>query len=441
MRSPLPDYLTEVLDGCADTSGAVADYIPGLAGVDPDRFAISLLTADGTSYSVGDDETEFTIQSVSKPFVYGLALQERGFEKVLDVIDVEPSGEAFNEVSLERNTGRPLNPMINAGALAAHALVLNGRRSEQAVESIRSLLSSLAGRELVVDEEVAASELENSYRNVAIANLLRGYEVFEDDPDEIVEGYIRQCSVTVTTKDLAMMAATLATGGVQPVTGEQIFSRDVVRQVLSVMATCGMYDAAGDWLSTVGIPAKSGVSGGIIGILPGQLGIAAYSPRLDEHGTSVQGVAAFGRLSRDMNLHLMDAPMLAHSVLRRRRVVGEGDAALTILELQGDLNFTNSEGIIRAVVDEPVETKRLALDLSLVRAILSVGRRMLLEMIGRLHLDGTEVVVIDPDERLPDPDAGYGFRPRVYGSLEDVEESQPDAGAQTEPERGHSARK
>src|SRR5690606_24637626 len=255
----------------------------------PDRFAITMVTAEGATYSVGDDETEFTIQSISKPFVYGLALQTLGFEKVLDVIDVEPTGDAFNEMSLEWSTGRPLNPMINAGALSAHALVLAGRQPGAAVEEIRELLSTLAGRDLTIDEKVAASELESSYRNVAIANLLRGYELFEDDPDEIVEGYVRQCSVTVTTKDLAMMAATLAAGGVQPVTCEEIFSRDVVRQVLSVMATCGMYDAAGVWLSTVGIPAKSGVSGGIIGILPGQLGIAAYSPRLDDHGTSVQG--------------------------------------------------------------------------------------------------------------------------------------------------------
>lgn len=423
MRSPLPDYLTEVLEACTDTSGEMADYIPELANVDPDRLAITLVTAEGAVYSVGDDDVEFTIQSISKPFVYGLALQERGFDAVLDVIDVEPSGEAFNEVSLERNTGRPLNPMINAGALAAHALVLHDREPGTAVESIRSLLSTLAGRDLEVDEKVAASELDNSYRNVAIANLLRGYDVFRDDPDEIVEGYIRQCSVTVTTKDLAMMAATLAAGGVQPATGEQVFSREVVRQVLSVMATCGMYDAAGDWLSTVGIPAKSGVSGGIIGILPGQLGIAAYSPRLDEHGTSVRGVAAFERLSQDMNLHLMDAPMVSHSVLRRRRKYEEGTEAFTLLELHGDIQFTNTEGLVRAVVEDPVETSLVAFDLSLVRTVFPIGRRMLLEVLRRLHLDGVQVAVVDPDVHLPDPDAWDGFSPVVYASLDDLKDA------------------
>ncbi len=133
------------------------------------------------------------------------------------------------------------------------------------------------------------------------------------------------------------------------------------------------------------------------------MGIAAYSPRLDEHGTSVQGVAAFGRLSRDMSLHLMDAPMVAHSVLRRRHVIGEGDESLTLLELQGDLQFTSAEGLVTAVVDDPVKTKRLVFDLSLVRTVLPVGRRMLLEMIGRLHRDGVEVVVIDPEGICPIP--------------------------------------
>ncbi|MEE2032006.1 glutaminase [Rhodococcus chondri] len=423
MRSPLPDYLTEVLDACTDGSGTLADYIPELANVDPDRFALSLVTAEGTTYSAGDDNHVFTIQSISKPFVYGLALEKRGFEAVLGKIDVEPSGEAFNEISLERDSGRPLNPMINAGALTAHALVADADSPGTAIEEIRALLSALAGRELDIDEKVAASEMQTTYRNVAIANLLRGYEIFCDDPDEVVAGYVRQCSVDVTTTDLAMMAGTLASGGIQPRTGVQIFSRPVVRQVLSVMATCGMYDAAGDWLSTIGIPAKSGVSGGLIGVLPGQLGIAAYSPRLDEHGTSVQGVAAFERLSRDMNLHLMDAPMVAHSALRRRQVYGEGSDAVTLLELEGDIQFTNTEQIVHAVVDEPVTTPHVAIDLTLVRTVLPVGRRMLLELMRRLHVDGIDVVLIDPDGDLPDPDAGNGYRPRVVRCLEEPRES------------------
>jgi len=420
MRSPLPDYLTEVLSVCSEGKGATSDHIPELKNADPDRFAISLVTAEGVTYSAGDDDTEFSIQSISKPFVYGLALEERGFERVLDAIGVEPSGEAFNEISLQRDTGRPLNPMINAGALTAHALVGENKTPEYRIRAIRDLLSSLAGRELEVDEGISASELGASFRNVAIANLLRNYEIFPDDPDDIVAGYVGQCSVKVTTADLAMMAATLAGGGVQPRTGERIFSRSVVRQVLSVMATCGMYDAAGDWLSTVGIPAKSGISGGIIGILPGQLGIAVYSPRLDEHGTSVRGVEAFERLSHDMNLHLMEAPIVSRSVLRRRAVIGEGSEAFTFLELHGDIHFTNAEGVVRALVEEPVETQRAVFDLTLVRAVLPVGRRMLLEVIRRLHLDGIDVALVDPEEVLSDPDAGDGYRPRVFTTLDEL---------------------
>ncbi|WP_054717425.1 glutaminase [Rhodococcus sp. SMB37] len=417
MRSPIPDYLTQVLDTCAPDSGELAGYIPELAAVDPDRFALSLVTAEGDAYSVGDHQDAFTIQSISKPFVYGLALETLGFEAVLDHVGVEPSGEAFSEISLERNTGRPLNPMINAGALATHALVASTPPADSGVERILKLLSSLAGRELDIDEKVARSELDNGYRNLALANLLRSYDVFTGDPRAVVEGYVRQCAVRVTTADLGMMAATLASGGLQPHTGEQIFSRPVVRQVLSVMATCGMYDAAGDWLTTVGIPAKSGVSGGIIGILPGQLGIAVFSPRLDPHGTSARGVEVCERLSGDMNLHLMDAPMVAHAVLRRRREFGNGDTAVTLLVLQGDLQFTNVETIVRDLIDEPIVTPRLVLDLALVRSVFPAGSRVLLEMVRRLHLDGIEVMFIDPEEHFPDPEVGGGYRPAVLESI------------------------
>ncbi|OLL18381.1 MULTISPECIES: glutaminase [unclassified Rhodococcus (in: high G+C Gram-positive bacteria)] len=421
MRSPIPDYLTEVLGTCtADVSGTVADYIPELAAADPDRFAVALVTADGTVYSAGDTEHAFSIQSISKPFVYGMALDRLGFDAVLEKIDVEPSGEAFNEISLEHDSGRPLNPMINAGALTAHALLSDDASPHARGEQVRALFSDLAGRDLAIDERVAASELTTTYRNIAIANLLRSYEVFFDDPEDVVAGYVRQCSVSVTVTDLAMMAGTLANGGVQPRTGARVFSRPTVRQVLSVMATCGMYDAAGDWLTTVGIPAKSGVSGGIIGILPGQLGIAVFSPRLDRHGNSARGVVAFERLSHDMNLHLMDAPMVAHSVLRRREILGEEPEAVTVLELQGDIQFTNAETVVRAVVDEPVTTRRVALDLTFVHSVLPVGRRMILEVLRRLLLDGHDVTLVDPDEHLPDPDVGDGRRPDVHRSVDDL---------------------
>ncbi|MDN5725172.1 MAG: glutaminase A, partial [Propionibacteriales bacterium] len=316
MRSPIPDYLAEVLDTCGDAlGGTVADYIPELAAADPDAFAIVVATVDGTVYAAGDADHRFTIQSMSKPFAYGLALTARGLDHVLAKVGVEPSGEAFNEISLDRDTGRPRNPMINAGAILTHAQVY-GDDADDRFEHIRQNFSQIAGRPLPMDEDVFASEWATTHRNLAMGHMLKAVGIMDRDPVDVVEGYVRQCSISVDCRDLAMMAATLANGGVQPRTGELIFSRPVVRQVLSVMTTCGMYDAAGDWLTTVGIPAKSGVSGGIIGALPGQVGVAVFSPRLDAHGNSVRGVAAFERLSRDMGMHLMDVSRDAHTTLR-----------------------------------------------------------------------------------------------------------------------------
>ena len=310
MKTPVPDYLEEILSSCAhETSGALADYIPELANVDPDQLAVAVCTTDGSLYCAGDADNAFTIQSISKAFVYALALQEHGVDAVVKRIGVEPSGEPFNELSLEAGSGRPLNPMINAGALTCHALIggLDCDPDER-FEKVRQGLSAFADRELDVDEAVFESELADAYRNSAIANMLRSYGVIDGDPADVVRGYTRQCSLRVTTRDLARMAATLAHGGVQPATGERVVDTDVVRQVLSVMMTCGMYDSAGDWMSEIGIPAKSGVAGSIVGALPGRAGLATYSPRLDAHGTSVRGRAAFKRLSDELDLHLLDDP-------------------------------------------------------------------------------------------------------------------------------------
>ena len=260
VRSPIPDYLDEVLRACApDTSGAVADYIPELARVDPSLLGLCVSTVDGAVYEAGDTRTDFTIQSISKPFVYALALAERGLDAVLAEVDVEPSGEAFDELSLEQGSGRPLNPMINAGALVVHTLVGD---PDTRFERILAGLSAFAGHRLEVDEAAYRSETETAFRNYAIANMLRSHGTIREAPEQVVVGYTRQCAVRVTARDLALMAATLANGGINPLTGEQVVDEDVVRQTLSVMATSGMYDAAGDWTSTVGFPAKSGVSGG-----------------------------------------------------------------------------------------------------------------------------------------------------------------------------------
>ncbi|KRE39206.1 glutaminase [Janibacter sp. Soil728] len=410
MDNPVPDYLAEVAEACASlTSGEPASYIPELAAVDPDRYGVAMATIDGTLYSVGDARREFTIQSISKAFVYGLAVRERGLTEVLRKVDVEPSGDPFDELSLEDGTGRPRNPMINAGAITAHALVGgDGVSSAGRFEEIHQLLCDLAGRELAVDEEVWASEMSVSDRNLAIAHLLRSHGIISDSPEEVVSAYVRQCAVLVTAEDLAVMAATLANAGVQPVTGQRIFSGQQVRHLLSVMLTCGMYDSAGDWVSNVGIPAKSGVGGGIIGALPGQVGIATFAPRLDPHGSSVRGIETFERLSHDMGLHLMEVAPPARSVIQRSRVVGEGEDAIRVFELAGTIGFTGAERVVRRLSeDEPVE-QTIAVDLTHVHSVGGPARHMLLEALRRLRLDGYTVYLIDHDEVLPDPDPGDG---------------------------------
>ena len=405
MRSPIPDYLAETLGAAAhDTSGTPADYIPELARADPSLLAVAMASVDGEVYCSGDADVEFTIQSISKPFVYALALIDRGLDAVLAKVGVEPSGEAFDEMSLESGSGRPLNPMINAGAITTHALAGDaGLDAAARMERVVAGLSAFAGRELQVDERVYASEMEHAHRNLAIAHMLRSNDILTGDPRTAVEGYVRQCSLLVTARDLALMAATLANHGAHPVTGVQVAPAPVVRQVLSVMATCGMYDAAGDWATQVGIPAKSGVSGGIIGALPGQVGIATFSPPLDDHGNSVRGVALFERFSTDMGLHVMEVPAAARGVVRAHLVEGEGGRARHVVELQGGIRFPGAERVVREISQVEAGPGRVTLDLSLVYAIDDVSRRMLREVVRRLDLDGHEVEVVDPEGVLPDP--------------------------------------
>jgi glutaminase A len=286
MKSPIPDYLDQVLqDARPIDSGAPAAYIDVLAKADTSRLAVALAMVDGQIYSAGDDYVEFSMQSISKAFVYALAIEDAGLEKVLAKIGVEPSGDAFNQLSLEKNSHRPMNPMINAGAITAHSLVVGpDATAEQRTERILAVLSKLAGRKLEVDEAVYEAELRDANRNMGIAYMLKAAGIITCDPREAVKGYIRQCAINVNVRDLALMSATLCNAGYQPLTNERIFPHASVRQVLSVMTTCGMYDAAGDWVSNVGIPAKSGVAGGIIGALPGQVSLNA--PCLPLHNPS-----------------------------------------------------------------------------------------------------------------------------------------------------------
>ncbi|WP_345266427.1 glutaminase A [Nocardioides nanhaiensis] len=420
MRSPVQQYLQDIADRCGGTAGEVASYIPELAAADPDRFALALATVDGHVYTVGDAEVRYSIQSISKPFTYALALADQGAEAVAEKVDVEPSGEAFNEISLAAQTGRPRNPMINAGAITAASLV-RGATGEERFNRVLEWYGAFAGRDLDVDEGVYGSELGTAHRNRAIAHMLREYEILEGDPEETLAQYIRQCAIAVDTRDLALMAATLANGGVQPVTGERVLETGSVERVLSVMATCGMYDAAGDWISTVGMPAKSGVSGGIIAVLPGQVGVAVFSPRLDAHGNSARGVQLCERMSRDMEMHLMHVGRSSHTAVRasyplshlasrRRRpdadqaVLAEHAERSRVYELHGDLLFAGAERVVRAVVDD--EPELAVVDLRRVDDVAEVAGVTLLGLRALLREADSEAVVVDPQGVLPDPDAG-----------------------------------
>jgi len=403
MQSPIIDYLDRVI---AETdhidSGALADYIPELASADPSLVAVALSTVNGTVYASGDADHRFTIQSMSKPFAYAAAIETHGLDAVLNRIGVEPSGEAFNELSLDPVTGKPRNPMINAGAITTHALV-DGNEGA-GVERMLDLFSRLAERSIGIDEAVAASELETGDRNLGLAYLLHSSRALEQDPRAVVAGYIRQCAASVTVRDLALMAATLANGGVQPNTGERVFARATTRHLLSVMTSCGMYDAAGDWLTTVGIPAKSGVAGGIIGVLPGQVGVAVFSPRLDPHGNSARGVEMMTRLSDDLGLHLMEASRPARSSLRETfRTTIEGEPT-TVYVLQGDLVLSSIESLVRDIIEQPPTTGAIVFDMSRVDEILPVARRTAADMAAKLIDEGHRISIIDPENTLP----GFG---------------------------------
>ena len=288
----------------AENSGAVADYIPELNKADPNHFGISVATLDGHVYEVGDTRIPFTIQSISKAFVFALALDTLGAERVESVIGVEPSGEPFNSIRLNADN-HPFNPMVNSGAITCSGLIHQAKGSG-ALEYIRQALSRFAGRDLVVDEAVFASESATGDRNRAIGYLLRNSAVIQDDVSEVLEVYFRQCSILVTARDCAIMAATLANRGLNPITGEQVVSPYAITHTLSVMTSSGMYDFAGEWVYRVGIPAKSGVGGGILAALPAQLGLGSYSPRLDSHGNSVRGIKVCETLSAHFDLHMLN---------------------------------------------------------------------------------------------------------------------------------------
>jgi len=286
--------------------GAVASYIPELAKVDPDLFSICVITVDGQVYQVGDYNHLFTIQSISKVFVYGMALEEHGRDYVLTKVGVEPTGEAFNSIILDERSKRPYNPMVNAGAIATTSLI-KGSGSTERLNRMLEMFQRYIGHEIFVDISVFMSERTTGHRNRGMAHLMLNFGMIDERIDEALDLYFQQCSVMVDCHDLALMAATLANNGINPITGERAVDARYVRDILSVMYTCGMYNFAGEWVYKVGLPAKSGVSGGIIVIMPNQIGIAVFSPLLDANGNSIRGIKVCEDISQEFGLHLFDS--------------------------------------------------------------------------------------------------------------------------------------
>jgi len=285
-----------------ETAGEVADSIPQLADADPDLCGIALVTPDGDVRVSADSDVSLSIQSAVKPFLFALALQDTD-RAALGRIGIEPTGEAFDAIKLESGTGRPPNPMVNAGAILTGSLV-QGDGVDGRTARIVAGLSAFAGRPLEIDDDIARSEHLFGDRNHALAHLMRSEGTLLVAADDAIAVYARACAVLVDAEALATMGATLAAGGVNPRTGERVVSREVARDVISVMATCGVYDGSGRWMREVGVPAKSSVSGAIVLSVPGVLGAAIVSPPLDALGTSVRGHLASGVLSADLGLHV-----------------------------------------------------------------------------------------------------------------------------------------
>ena len=407
--APVEDYLTELHDRVsALTGGKPADYIPELGKVDPSLFGIAIATTDGEVYGVGDTQHPFTIQSVSKPFMYGYALNRYGREAVLKHVGVEPTGEAFNSIVLDEVANRPFNPMVNAGAIAV-AELMDGASQEQRTANMLALFGDLAGRPLGIDEAVFRSEEATGHRNRAIAYMMLNTGMIKRDPNEVLDLYFRQCSVNVTTRDLAIMAATLANDGTNPITGKKVFQAEYVRDVLSVMNSCGMYDYAGEWAYEVGMPAKSGVSGCIIAVIPGQIGIGVFAPPIDSHGNSLRGIRVCQEISKEFELHAFNNRTNVRSVIRReyrgdlvhsnrlrtpyeRQVLARQGDKVAVLEAQGALFFGSTEQLLRRIAQLAAETRYVVVDFKRVHLADASAHKLIARAARSIADSGAELV-------------------------------------------------
>ena len=403
MRDPVGHALQSVLDAARSMDGGeLASYIPELARADPAALGIALVSSSGAVYGAGDTDAEFTIQSVSKPFVFALALEQWGLAAVMRHVGPEPSGEPFNAISLEESSGRPLNPMINAGAIVTTSL-MPGDTATEKFASIHAGLNAFAARELDLDDAVFESEMATGDRNRALAYLTLSAGTLGSGVDAATGAYFRQCSLTVTARDLAVMAVTLANGGRNPLSGDQVVGEDVARWTTAIMASCGMYDASGDWLLRVGLPAKSGVGGGIVALQPHQFGIGTFSPRLDARGNSVRGIAMLEALSSGYGLHVLahhGAPLSPIAELARDEIDGD-----TVALLRGEILFAGAEEVLTRLAPFVSDRGRLVLDFTNVTRV-GFGARRVFRTLQDAAADGagarSNIAIRDPHGVLDD---------------------------------------
>jgi glutaminase len=306
---PTPEFVQQTIEDAyqlyrSNNEGKNSQVYPALARVPSDLFGICVVSAAGNVYSVGECAHEFSIMSVSKPFVFALVCSLFGVEEARAKLGVNATGYPFNSLAgIERQPHGITNPMVNSGAIAATSLV-PGANPEEKWTMLHQTLSRFAGRSLSLNEEVYASASATNFRNQSIARMLQSYGSIYSDPSEAVDLYTRQCSLNVSARDLATMAATLADGGLNPVTNEQVIDPAICHYVLAVMATAGLYETSGDWLYEIGLPGKSGIGGGILAVSPGKGGLGTFAPPLDQAGNSVKGQLAAKYLSQQLGMDL-----------------------------------------------------------------------------------------------------------------------------------------
>ena len=406
---PIDAWLADLLAAIRPiTDGAPASYIPELAKADPSLCGIAIATVDGAIHGVGDWRDPFTIQSISKAFVYGHALQVHGREAVLRKVGVEPTGESFNSILLDNEHHRPFNPMVNAGAIATAELIEGADAAERRA-ALDGLLARFAGQALMLDEATYLSEKETGHRNRAIAWMMLSAGMIERDPEEVLDLYFRQCSMKVDCRDLAVMGATIANAGINPVTGARALAAEYVPDVLTVMNSCGMYNYAGQWAYEIGLPAKSGVSGAILAIIPGQGAVAVFSPPIDPRGNSVRGVEACRRIAETYGLHLFRTHPDPRSVirheydggqvrskrvrtLREREILFRLGPRIRVIEAQDALFFGSTERLVRRAGELAREADYLILDVRHVFSADLAACRLLISFVEMAARNGDRVI-------------------------------------------------